>query len=280
MTANKRNWQLRCLIAMAAVLLLTTMASAAQGRTRRAKIGEFNSADQTVEMFNAIEKGDIAVKLIPKDSSLCRVRIENKTDKPLNVKLPESFVGVPVLAQAGIGGGGIGGGGAGIGGGGGRSSTSSSGTQSMGGGMGGMGMGGMGMGGGMFNVPPEKVGQFEVPTVCLEHGKKEPNARVPYEIRPLESFTAKPGVRELCELLGNNKINQRAAQAAAWHLCCDMSWDALAKESIRHINAPSEPYFSRDEILAGMKIVATAVRLAEENKQKTGASTSQSASEK
>ena len=55
----------------------------------------------------------------------------------------------------------------------------------MGGGgmMGGMGGGGMGMGGGMFNVAPEKVGKFKVPTVCLEHGKHDPTPRVTYEIR-------------------------------------------------------------------------------------------------
>jgi len=98
-------------------------------------------------MFAAIEKGDIAVQLSFKDATQGRIRIENKTDKPLNVKLPDAFAGVPVLAQAG-------------GGGGGHSSSSSSkkgGNQSMGGG------GGMGGGMGMFNVAPEKVGQIDVP---------------------------------------------------------------------------------------------------------------------
>ena len=66
----------------------------------------------------------------------------------------------------------------------------------MGGGMGGMG-GGMG-GGGMFNVPPEKVGQLRVATVCLEHGKGEPNEHIPYEIKPLEKVVNRPAVVELC----------------------------------------------------------------------------------
>ncbi len=123
-------------------------------------------------MFAAIEKGDIAVQLILKDSTQCRVLIENKTDKPLNVKLPDAFAGVPVLAQRGGGGGG--------GGGGSRSSGSGSkggGQQSMGGGMGGGGMMGGGMG--MMNVPPEKVGQLDVPVVCLEHGKRDPRPQCP-----------------------------------------------------------------------------------------------------
>ena len=60
-------------------------------------------------MFAAIEKGDISVKLIPKDSTESQVLIKNETDKPLNVKLPDAFAGVPVLAQQGGFGGGGGG---------------------------------------------------------------------------------------------------------------------------------------------------------------------------
>ena len=45
-------------------------------------------------------------------------------------------------------------------------------------------------GGGLFNVPAEKVGKIKVVTVCLEHGKIEPNSRVVYELRPIESFTS------------------------------------------------------------------------------------------
>ena len=53
----------------------------------------------------------------------------------------------------------------------------------MGGGM----MGGMG--GGFFDVAPDRVGKIKVITVCLEHGKDDPNPRVPYELRPVDAFT-------------------------------------------------------------------------------------------
>ena len=272
MTANLWSGRSRSLTSALALLLLMTGAVwAATGRGRPAKIGEYNAADATVEMFAAIDKGDIAVKLIPKDSRQARVMITNKTDKPLNVKLPEAFAGVPVLAQAGLAGGG---------GGTGRSGGSNGGNQSMGGGMGGMGgMGGGGMGGGMgmFNVPPEKVGQFSVTTVCLEHGKREPQAKVPYEIKPLESFTSKPGVRELCELLGSGRVSQRAAQAAAWHLNNGMTWQELATKRYDLANGTKPPYFSAQEIQNGMQVAATAIRLSEERqKQDSGTSASQS----
>jgi hypothetical protein len=268
MTSNVRNWRVGYL-ASTVVLLVAATLVAAEGQKRPAKIGQYDPNAQTVEMFAAIEKGDIAVKLIPKDSTEARVLIENKTDKPLNVKLPDAFAGVPVLAQA-------------LGGGNNRRSGSSSSSgnrnnnsnQSMGGGMGGMGGGGMGGGGGMFSVPPEQVGKFNVPTVCLEHGKRDPQASVPYEIKPIDSFTTKSGVHELCQMLGSGQMNQRAAQAAAWHLSNGMSWQELAAKRLRHANGTSQPYFSAAEIQAGMQIASTAIHAAKEKEQQKPATPS------
>ena len=247
MTMNVRNWQVRCLCSVLALLLATTLA-AAERRGRLAKIGQYIPDGQTVEMFAAIEKGDIAVQLIPKDSTQSQVLITNKTDKPLNVKLPDAFAGVPVLAQN-----------VGAGGNNNRSNRSGNqgnqGNQGMGGGMGGMGM---------MNVPPEQVGKLKVPTFCLDHGKAEPRAAIPYQIKPLESYTTKPGVRELCQMFGNGQVNQRAAQAAAWHLNNGMSWQELTAKRVRHLNGASQPYFSPAEIQAAMDIAATAVRTAKE----------------
>ncbi len=261
MASYMRNWRLACL-ASCTVLLLAGALVAAEGRKRPAKIGPYDPDAKTVEMFAAIAKGDIAVKLIPKDSTESNVLIENKTDRPLNVKLPEAFAGVPVLAQldrGGAGGGRRSGGSS-------SNSNRSSQNQSTGGGMGGMmGGGGMGgMGGGMFSVPAEQVGKFKVATVCLEHGKDEPRAAVPYEIKPIESFTTKPGVRELCQAVGNGQINQRAAQAAAWHLNNGMSWQDLAAKRIHRATGRTEPYFSPAEIQAGMNLATSAIREAKE----------------
>jgi hypothetical protein len=215
---------------------------------------------ESVEMFQGIEDGRIDVKLIPKDSTQCNVLIENKTDKPLSVQLPAAFAGVPALAQ--FGGGGMGGGGFG---------GNNSGNQGFGGGMGG-GMGGMGggmggMGGGFFNVPPEKVGKLTCPAVCLEHGKKDPRPAIPYEIRPIDQCTERTGVHELLAMLGTGKLSQRAAQAAAWHLQDGMSWQQLAAKRLRFADGTSRSYFHPAELQAGMRIAATAVRIAEQRKQ-------------
>ncbi len=213
---------------------------------RPTKIGQYNPQDETVDLFEAMEAGQIAVRFIPKDSTQGRVFIKNNSGKPLNVRLPEAFGATQVLAQMGMGGMGMGGMGGGGGGG-----------QGMGGGMGGGG------GGGMFNVPAEKEGNFKVPCVCLEHGKAEPRAQMTYTIKPIQSFTTKPGVAEMLKDLGNYKIEQRAAQVAAWHLNNGMTWEQLAGKRIERGDGTSYSYFTPQELQAGMQIVEQALTAAE-----------------
>lgn len=206
---------------------------------RPTKTGSYHPADVTVEMFEAIDAGQITVKMIPKNSTEGRIFIKNKTGKPLNVRLPEAFAAAPILAQMG---------------------------QGMGGGGGGGGMGG----GGMFNVPAEKEANVKVPCVCLEHGKPEPTPRMAYTIKPIQSFTTKPGVAEMLKELGHAKIDQRAAQVAAWHLNNDMSWEQLADKKITYSDGSSSPYFSAEELRSGMQIAEQALRASEAAPQEKG----------
>jgi hypothetical protein len=264
MFTAKSRWISYCFAAAFLLLAPSILVAAERGLQTN---GPYNPNHETVEMFKAMEDGQISVKFIPKDSKQANVLIENKTDKPLNVKLPDAFAGVPVLAQLGVGGG--------VGGNRGGSSSRNGGqNQSMGGGMGGMGMGGMGMGGmGMFNIAPEKVGQIKVDTVCLEHGKSEPRAAIPYEIKPIDSINAKAGVKELCQMLGSGKIDQRAAQAAAWHLNNEMSWQELAAKRLKHANGTYEPYFKPQVIRAAMELAGNAQKVAAEKEQQQPSTT-------
>jgi len=273
---KKRRLGLALAVVFVSGLLVAAGPTRKAGDTDPAKTGE------TVEMFSAIKDGLIEVQLVPKDSTQCRVVFRNKTDKPLSVKLPEAFAGVPVLAQraAGLpGGGGLGGGrgsrsgGGGYGGGRSGGYGGGGGNQGIGGGMmggmggmGGMGMGGMGMGGGFMNVAPEKVEHLNVPIVCLEHGKHDPKPTVKYEIVPIDQFTDKAGVREVCGLLGTGTLPQRVAQVAAWHLNNDMSWEQLATKQLRFANGTRRPYFGPNEIKAAMQLVTVATNLAEQRK--------------
>src|SRR3954469_18201927 len=50
---------------------------------------------KSVDLFAGMESGDINVVMIQKDSTQGMLTIANRTDKPLTVKIPEAFAGVP-----------------------------------------------------------------------------------------------------------------------------------------------------------------------------------------
>lgn len=260
------------LATMFAVPMLAWGAKVEGRKSKKSNAKEAAADTQAVEFFAAMKSGEIDVQFIPKDATAATVLIKNKTDKPLNIKLPEAFAGVPVLAQmgGGMGGGGMGGGGMGGGGMGGGG-----GGQGMGGGMGGggggmggggmggggMGGGGMGGGGGMFNVAADKVRKIKVDCVCLEHGKPDPTPKMKYKIVPIDEFTKDQKVIELCKMLGNREIPRNAAQAASWHLTDGLKWDELlVKEKLRLSNGYFERYFTPNDVNLAVRIANEANR--------------------
>jgi hypothetical protein len=263
--ASRINWV--CGLSLAVIVALPLAPSKAAGPsgkansdTKPAGAAAPDVSKIPVDLFDAMKSGDIDVKFIAKNSREAQLLVKNKTDQPLTVKLPEAFAAVPVLAQAAVG----------AGGGNNKSYSKNSNNNNQnqgvggGGGFGGGGIGGGGIGGGgAFDVAPEKVAKIKLETVCLEHGKKEPTAIVPYEIRPIDTFTSDPKVQELCKLLGTGQLNQRAAQAAAWHLANHMTWEQLMDKKIHHLLGGDEIYFSADDIRSAMQIADRAIKLAD-----------------
>jgi hypothetical protein len=221
---------------------------------------------EAVELFSAIEKKQIEVQLIPKDSTECRLLITNKTGKPLSVMLPDVFAGVPALAQQGL-----------------RPRNDKSPQR--------IGIAnnlfnpmmnpnqfqnpllnvpnnGNNPGWGprpfrAFNVAPEKVGRLKLPAVCLDPGNPNPRAAIPYELKPLAGASDKPGVAEVCAMLGRGEVKQVVAQLAAWHLNNDASWEKLAKMQ-RKYALVGKPLYSADEIAAAKKLAEKALKLAQD----------------
>lgn len=252
-------------IAMATALVLMLTATMAARRNARAPQ---ESAGQSVDLFSAIEQGQLDVKVIPKDATQMRVMLTNKTDQPLSVKLPDAIAAVPVLAQ-----------GPNPPGGGARTNNNNNNqNQGMGGAFGG-GMGGGGMGGGgLMNIAPEKVGQLKANTVCLEYGKEEPKPGVNYKLTPIEQFTAKPEVHELCKRLAAGNHNQRVAQLAAWHLNNGLTPEQLAKIEYHVAGGGRTPQYSLQEIQAAMQLSAVMAQAVEQKKQQQPSPSSSSAS--
>ena len=55
-------------------------------------------------------------------------------------------------------------------------------------------------------------------------------------------------------MLGQGNMDQRAAQAAAWHFANGMSWDELAAKKIHHLGGrQDEEYFSASQLQAAVK---------------------------
>jgi hypothetical protein len=277
-----RSGVLAVCAAMLAVAALT-------GATKQRPIKKlsYDPSAPTVELFDGLEQGSLDATLIPRSSLEGSVFIENKTDKVITVKLPKAVAAAQVLKQGFGGGGGRGGGGGGMGGMGGGMGGMGGGQMmgggmgggmmgGMGGGMGGMGMGGGGMmggmGGGFFSIPPHKTAQLPMNSVCLEHGKAEPRAKMTYKLIKLEEYTSDPVLQELLEMVGTGKLDPAAAQAATWNLANNMSWEKLASKEIEGVGGiPSEPYFSESELAAARQIMVQAqARARERDKVKAG----------
>jgi hypothetical protein len=217
-----------------------------------------------IDFFDAMDAGQINAKFIALNDHEAKLILTNNTAQPLNLKMPEAFAGVPVAAQFGGGGGARGGGRTG---GGSRGSTGGGGQQQSVGGGGGGGLGGGGGGGGgFFSLPPDKTEKIELAVVCLDHGLRDPSSSAPYKIVPADTVVNQPAVVELLKAFGRGELKHGAAQAAAWNLNNDLSWQQLAaKLTGTKRSFHRSAYFSADDIRSGMSYATEASRLAAAN---------------
>jgi hypothetical protein len=93
-----------------------------------------------------------------------------------------------------------------------------------------------------------------------------PSSSNKYKMVPAEEHLDRPAVVELLKAFGRGELNHAATQAAAWHLNNDLSWQELAAKLAGTRRSPRRPpYFSREEIQAGVAYASEAARLAETN---------------
>jgi len=257
-----------------AALLLIPAVLMAGDRPRRKPLPK----GELVEIFSGIEKGQIEVQLIARDSARANLLVRNKTDKPLNVVLPQAFAGVPVAAQfqdpliddplannarlpqqMGVGPG--------------RNNLWPGMMNVRGPNVRGPNVRGPNVPPGFwFNVAPEKVGKLKLTGVCLEYGKPDPRPRFKYQIKPLRSVADKPEVAELCAMLGRGEIGQRAAQLAAWHLNNELSWQKLANMRTK-LAIGTKPTYTQRELRAAKTAAEKATKLAEQRRRPSSGKT-------
>jgi len=152
----------------------------------------------------------------------------------------------------GFGGGGFGGGGFG---GGGQGGGGFGGGGQGGGGFGGGGLGGGGQGGGFFRVEPDRPRKMTVATVCLNHGKADPNPRMKYKLVRLAEVNGSMVVEGICRGLASGKVSQNVAQAAAWNVANGLTWEELIqKPKVVSEYTGVEMFFSKFEVQAAMRL--------------------------
>lgn len=221
---------------------------------------KFDPEAEQVELFKAIEAGQITVRLIPKSAAGGNVLIENKTDQPISVKIPDVVAGVSIHSQ--LGNQGLGNPGLGNGGGGNQGAP-----QQLGGGIG-QGQGnangpagapGQGNGQGFFSIPADKVVSLPFNSVCLEHGKPEPTSNSKYTLVPISRVSRDPALHQLLTVVAAGKTDPKSVQAAAWHLANKMSFQTLAEKVTTHLGALTQtPDFTPEQIHEAEKLVAEA----------------------
>ena len=223
---------------------------------------------EQVGLFEAIQAKTVEVTVIPRDSKRVTIQFANKTDKPIQLRMPAALVAAPVLAQFGpprrqFGNGGnnlFGNGGNNLFGNGGNNGGMQQ-NQALGMAGGRQNMGNNGFNqqrpGGFFNIPPGRVIKKRIPTVCLEFGKPDPGPRIAYELRPLETFSNDERLKSLLVSFGNQTSDhQRAYQLAAWHIANGKSFEELASMSIKHVTGTVSRRFTSSEIDLAKKIVS------------------------
>lgn len=278
----------RGVVTVAVSLFLLFGLTAAGKRTVKKPAYDPNAA--AVGLFEGMDEGLLEVTVIARSAQEANLFVENKSDRPLSVKLPPAVAAVHVLKQI-LPPGGTGSGfnpNNGLAGanGNGPAQTISGGPNTL---LNNRSMNGFNLptnsnnrnggpalnnfpGAAFFSVKPEKTAQVPLATVCLSHGKPDPRPNMTYKLVRLEEYTKDPALQELLKRYGTEGGDPQAAQAAAWHLANGMSWKTLeTKLDLRLGPTRAQPYFNARQLQTARELVEKAQERAKEasNTEKT-----------
>ncbi len=92
-----------------------------------------------------------------------------------------------------------------------------------------------------------------------------------YTIVPVDKFSQDPLLRELLTLVSTGRINQKAGQAAAWHLANGKSWRELASMMDNRVGRRDTPHFTYADLQQAQALLAAAKVRAEKRKEREAA---------
>lgn len=273
-------WRRTGLVGACLVLVVATQLVGA-GKSPM-KVLKYDPAAEKLELFTGLESGALSVRVVAHDVHGGNLFIENQSGKPLTVDLPDAIAAVHILKQVGQGFGqqGFGQNGGQVG----QQGGQQGGGQSIGGQFGQQqgntpgignanGNGQNAFGNGFFSIPPERVVQIPYQSVCLNYGKPDPSPRMTYRPMRVEEYTQDKVLQEVLIGYGKGRMDQTAAQAAAWHVTDKMSWKQLAslKEyTLPGVYSSQVPTFTSAQLQAAQELVTAATKRADERTKSEG----------
>jgi hypothetical protein len=264
----------------AAVLLAAAFGFCTSAQAQAVRVtdafGDPPKAADVLDLFNAIENETVAARVVVRDQFHAKVVLENLTDAPVALNIPQFLAAQPVLAQFNFPGltnqqpGST-------------SSPTNSGSnlpQSVGGSPNSSpGLSTTFQGSGPFNIAPEQVRTIDLPCFCLEHGKPNPRTAIKYELVPLADANDDPRLPGVIEAFARGQIDRDSAQAAVWHAANDMDWNELAALSTRVALNADRPLFNSVQLRRAKAVVDRAVKSDGAAKQPTATAKTPATSE-
>jgi len=184
-----------------AVLATTLLAEASFAREPRSRRRAAEATAERVELFAGLQDGRLRARFVAADAEQARLTIVNVADAPLTVELPSTFAGVPTSTRSG-----------------GES------PQTLGAVIQPTSQGRLTS----IDLLPGRRQELPVVCVCLEYGKPTPRPRDAFTIATVESVSDRAEVRTLLEELAEGRLDQAAAQLAAWHFNNGLTGEQLA----------------------------------------------------
>lgn len=221
--------------------------------------GAKSEATEPVDLFALLEQQSLTAQMIVRDPYHARLILTNRSNAPLSVQLPDALAARPILAQMGnnifgqptpsnrsssqapqtVGG----------------TPISSSSSNRNGNNNGFQNFFNPNNMNNVFNIAPEQVRTIEVRCLCLEQGKPNPRSAVKYELVKLSEVNDDPRLAEVLRANARGEVTQEVAQAAAWHIANEMSWDELAGLSQRIALNAERPWFHAQQLQQAKRLV-------------------------
>ena len=243
----------------------------------------FNPKAEKIDLFDGMKSSRLDAHLVPRNSLRGFFFIENKSKQPLSVQIPKSFVGIQVSKQFAPG--------VGFFNPNGQNGNNTGQGQTIGGAMGnpiGIEIPGNGFpvvpnfangANNFFSIPAERIVKVPYQSVCLEYGKPEPRSRMKYKPVPPSEYTSDARLQNLLDRMGTTRIDPKVAQAAAWHLTDDLSWQYLSAKQVQHVGGIRSSYFRPAQLRVAQQLVKS-VQLQTRQKVKQDQKRTKSSTEK